>query len=467
MKITLITPHIGRKSADYGKYVNTWQMEPLPMATLAGITPADIEVAYFDERMEPINFDDPTDLVGIAVETYTAKRAYEISAEYHRRGIPVILGGYQAMLAPDEAELYADSIMVGYAEPIWEQVLADAKNGRLQRRYVQNRHQPYTYSIPRREIFGDRRYFKLSCVETGRGCPQHCEFCSIAAATTSTFNARPIDSIVQEIQTLRHGNIFFVDDNFVSNPKRALELCRELIPQKLSWVGQGTLHMARDEKLLKAMADSGCRGMLIGFESLDRRTLGQMGKEFNHAYGEYRDLIKKIHSYGISIYGTFIFGYDIESQAEAMETVDKAIEWGLGIAAFNHLLPFPGTPLYNRLRDEGRLVEPEWWLSPTYKYGDIAFTPTTMSRQALRELCMSSRRRFYSFPSITKRLMHVRGNFGSLAKGAMVAGINFRLRKEVDEKDSIPLGNLPTRPVPLFKPTQSSGLRLITDKVRV
>ena len=127
MKVTLVTPHIGRKRAD--EYVHTWQMEPLPMATLAGITPDWVDVAFYDERVEPIDFDDPTDLVGIAVETYTAKRAYEIAAEYRRRGVPTILGGYQVMLVPDEAQRYADSILVGYAEPLWEQVLSDAARG--------------------------------------------------------------------------------------------------------------------------------------------------------------------------------------------------------------------------------------------------------------------------------------------------------------------------------------------------
>src|SRR6266852_9629877 len=151
MKITFITPHVGRKSSK--EYVRTWQMEPLTIATLVGLTPPDVEIAYYDERVESINFDALTDLAAITVETYTAKRAYEIAAEYHKRGVKTLLGGYHVTLIPDEAQGYADSILVGYAEPLWEQVIWDAERGTLQHRYTQNKAQPYAYGMPRRDIF--------------------------------------------------------------------------------------------------------------------------------------------------------------------------------------------------------------------------------------------------------------------------------------------------------------------------
>ncbi len=452
MKLTLVTPHIGRKRAD--EYVHTWQMEPLPMATLAGITPNDVEVGYFDERIEAIDFDEPTDLVGIAVETYTAKRAYEIAAEYHRRGVSTILGGYHVMLVPDEAQRYADSILVGYAEPLWERVLRDAEHGVLQPRYVQDPHEPYGFGLPRRNLFGGKPYFELSCVETGRGCPLACNFCSIAAATGSTFLPRPVESIIAELETLENRTVFFVDDNFVSNHKRARELCRELIPLKLKWVGQGTLTMARDERLLSLMAESGCVGMLIGFESLHADTLLLMRKKVNTVLGEYPALVRRIHEHGISIYGTFIFGYDVETPEDGLRTVDAAIQLGLGMGAFNHLLPFPGTPLYEQLQDEGRLTDPEWWLSPDYRYGDISFLPRTMSGEELHELCLRARRRFYSFPSIARRTAR-RGNRWPPRKLGAMLGINMLLRKEIDQKDGLPLGNEPFRPVP--RPEHAPG----------
>jgi radical SAM superfamily enzyme YgiQ (UPF0313 family) len=448
VKITFITPHVGRKSSK--EYVRTWQMEPLPIATLAGLTPRDVEIAYYDERVERIDFDAPTDLAAITVETYTAKRAYEIAAEYHRRGIKTVLGGYHVTLLPDEAQGYADSIVVGYAEPLWEQVVRDAERGALARRYTQNKAQPYEYGVPRRDIFQGKPYFKLSCLETGRGCPLNCNFCSIAAATSSHYNGRSIDSIVAEIATLKNRNIFFVDDNFVGNLKHARELCRALIPLKINWVGQGTLNMARDEKLLEIMAESGCAGVLIGFESLRHDTLRLMDKKLNVVMGDYQKLIDRLHSHGIGLYGTFIFGYDSESAEDTIRTAEAAIDFGLFIAAFNHLLPFPGTPLYQQFRREGKLTDEQWWLSPTFRFGDVPFNPKNMTAQELHELCLKARRRFYSLPGMILRSANIKGNATTLRKAAAFWGINALLRKEIGQKDGLPLGNEPVRPVPLY-----------------
>jgi radical SAM superfamily enzyme YgiQ (UPF0313 family) len=249
MRILFVTPHVGRKSNM--RYVRTWQMEPLTIATLAALTPQDIEIEYVDERLgERIDFTTPRDLVVITVETYTAKRSYEICAECRLHGLPTLIGGYHVMLMPEEAQLYGDSVMVGFAEPLWHEILSDAKKGVLKALYTQNRLVKYPFVIPRRDIFRERDYFNLHCVETGRGCPLTCEFCSITAVTSATYLARPIDRVVEDIQSLKGNNIFLVEDNFIGNKRHAKELLRALIPLNINWVGQGTLNMANDEELL-------------------------------------------------------------------------------------------------------------------------------------------------------------------------------------------------------------------------
>jgi radical SAM superfamily enzyme YgiQ (UPF0313 family) len=452
MKVTFITPHVGRKSQK--EYVRTWQMEPLTIATLAGLTPRDIEIKYFDERIEKIDFDDPTNLVAITVETYTAKRAYEISAEFRKRGIKVILGGYHVMLIPEEAQLYADSILVGYAEPLWEGIIRDAEKNALKRRYVQIKGVPYDYVLPRRDIFGDKKYFNLACVETGRGCPLCCNFCSIAAATSSTYNSRSIDSIVADVASLKKRTVFFVEDNFFGNPKHAKELCRALAPLKVKWVGQGTLNMAKDEKFLELLAESGCTGMLIGFESLRHDTLLLMDKKVNISMGDYKKRVATLHKYGIALYGTFVFGYDSESAEDIKRTAETAIDLGLFIAAFNHLIPFPGTPLYKQFQQEGRLTDDAWWLSPQFRFGDVPFNPLNITADELHQECLKARKKFYSYSAIVKRAGNVKGNCTSVSKGATYFVLNHLLRKEIGQKDGLPLGNEIFRPVALAKEVQ-------------
>ena len=441
MKVLFVTPQVGRKTT--GGYVRTWQMEPLPIATLVALTPDDVDVTYVDERLgEEINFEEHYDLVAIPVETYTAKRAYEISTTFCRRGVQTILGGYHVTLIPEEARLYATSICKRNAEGVWAEVLKDAKVGKLKPVYEAQLGVSHPYVIPNRKIFGSRDYFKLSCVETGRGCPLHCNFCSIAAATKSTYNSRAIDSVIADIASLKNKNVFFVEDNFVGNMRHIKDLLREIRSLKIRWVGQGTLTMARDEELLGLMRESGCMGVLIGFESLSHETLLLMEKQVNIKMGNYEELIKRLHSYGIALYGTFVFGYDSETLQSIKDTAKKAIDFGLFMAAFNHLVPFPGTPLYHQFVREGRMKNDKWWLDPEFRFGEVPFRPKQMTAEALHEECIKARKTFYGYRAIASRgLSNIVGNCGSVAKVAAFTYINYLLRREIGEKDGLPLGN--------------------------
>lgn len=450
MRVAFIVPHIGRKNKK--EYVRTWQMEPLAFAMLAGITPPDVDVVLYDERLEDINFNDRVDLVGINIETYTAKRGYEIAREFKERGVPVVFGGYQAALFPEEAMQYGDSIIEGSAEGAWEALLMDVREGKtLRQRYMRAPDIPLCFAMPRRDIFKEKPYFKIACVETGRGCPLRCNFCSIAAATKSTFIRRPIQEIVAEIEYSGRKDIFFVDDNIIGHIPTAKELFRALKRLNVRWVSQGTINMARDDELLHLMADSGCKGVLIGFESLKKSTLEAMDKRVNMVSVKFEDAIKKIHSFGLGIYGTFIFGYDTESLDDVLSTAVWAAEQKLFIAAFNHLLPFPGTPLYRTLEQEGRMRYKKWWLSPEFRYNEVPFHPKQYSHDELREACLAARKKFYSVGSIMCRAANPQIFLAGPKITFSYFMINMLLRKEIEQKNGLPLGNNPFPPEPVMK----------------
>lgn len=450
-KVTFVTPHVGRKDpAKLKEYVRTWQMANLPVAVLAGLTPDDVEIAFYDERVEFIDFDAPTDLVGITIETYNAKRAYEIAGQFRRRGVPVIMGGYHAMLMPDEVGQYADSVLEGFAEGAWPQVIEDARRGQLQHRYRRDPRLPMSFGMPDRRILQGRNYLNLSLVETGRGCPQRCNFCSITAATQATYYPRPIAEVVADIATSQEAggssNVFFVDDNIVGNTRYAKDLFREVVPLKIRWFAQGTLSLATDEELLKLMADSGCVGLLVGIESLNRETLLQMDKRVNLPYVDnVKELIARLHRHGIGIYGTFIFGY-AETLEDIRHTAEAAVDLGLFMAAFNPLIPFPGTLLYDQLLQEGRLADPQWYLDPDFRFGSVPFAPRQLSAADLKAACLEARRIFYSWQGIGRRATNWRGNLTDPIKAAAYLYINWQLRREISEKDGLPLGDEPFRP---------------------
>jgi radical SAM superfamily enzyme YgiQ (UPF0313 family) len=285
MRLTIVHPCVGRKPGQ--QYIRTWQMEPLPAATLAGLTPRDVEVRFHDDRMEEIPFDEPTDLVAISVETYTARRAYQIASEYRRRRIPVVMGGFHASLCPDEVSQYAEAVVTGEAEQLWPLVLDDARHGRLQKFYRASGRSSLEGMRPDRSIFRGKRYLPIGLVEAGRGCHFSCEFCAVQTVFEATQTRRPIDQILGEIRALKEEKklFFFVDDNITSNLRQAKEFFRALIPLGVRWVSQASINAAHDEEFLDLLVRSGCQGVLIGFESLNPANLESMNKRFNTAKG--------------------------------------------------------------------------------------------------------------------------------------------------------------------------------------
>jgi len=440
MKITFVHPSIGRRVGE--NYMRTWQMESLPIAALSALTPLDIETEFFDDRMEPINFDSPTDLVAIPVETYTAKRAYQISSEYRRRGIPVVMGGFHATLMPDEVSEYAEATVIGEAEAAWPEVVDDARHGKLQKIYKGYERKSLAGVRFDRSIFGKKRYLPLGLVETGRGCRFPCEFCAIQTFFNRTHRRRPVEEIIKELLEIKDQKklFFFVDDNFAGNIPDAKELAEAIAPLNVRWVTQMSIDAAHNEDFVAALAKSGCRGVLIGFESLDKETLRSMGKKFNTMGGGYAKALANLHRHGIRIYGTFIFGYGTETEQTFTDAIDFAKDNNFFLAAFNHLTPFPGTPLYKRLQDDGRLHFENWWLADQYSYNTLPFSTGGMSGEEITRLCVEARKKFYSIPSMLKRGF-ASENMGEFTMLRAFFIINFLHRAEVNKRHMLPFGD--------------------------
>ncbi|WP_290798597.1 radical SAM protein [Halomonas sp.] len=438
--LTLIHPCVGRRAGMKG-YIRTWQMEPVPAAMVAALTPPDVEKRFFDDRLEPIAYDAPTDLVAISVETYTARRAYQIASEYRRRGVPVVMGGFHATLCPEEVSRYCESIVIGEAERTFPELIDDYRHGRPRKVYRADG-RPALSVTPDRSIFAGKRYLGIRLVEFARGCRFKCDFCAITAFFGASQSHRPIERVLEELaQVRRRGQmVFFIDDNLVSNLRAAKALMRALIPLKLRWVSQASINVAFDEEALDLMRRSGCQGVLVGFESLDPEGLAEMNKRFNLMHGGPHQALANFRRHGIRIYGTFIFGYDADSAETIDATVRFAQEEGLYIAAFNHITPFPGTPLETRLREAGRLRFERWWLDEAYRYNMVPFHPKGMSAEELEHHCVQARRRFYGWRSILARGRQ-RVNRATPYMLANFVAINAMHQWDIEGRNGLPLGD--------------------------
>lgn len=438
MRLIFVQPAVGHRRD--GGYPRGWLMEPLSLATLAGLCPSDVEKCFFDDRLEDIDFDMPADAVLLPVETYTARRGYEIASAFRERGVPVIAGGFHATLMPDEVGRYAEAVVVGEAEGVFDELLDDLRHRTLRPRYAGI---ASTGDLPAvladRSLYRGRRYLSVRLLEAARGCGNVCDFCAIHAFYGKRRRRRPLETVLSELRSLPPRALkFFVDDNFTADPAATKELLRAMIPLRCRWVTQMSIHAAHDEELLDLLHRAGCVGVLVGFESLEVETLRRMGKTFNSMRGGYEVALDNLRRHRIAVYATFVFGYDSDKPQVFEEVFDFAMRQEFYVAAFNHLIPFPGTPLHARLEQEGRLFSPAWWLDPAYRFGMVPFAPLNMSAHELTEKCQDLRRRFYSLRRILARCN--RWNCGGGYLGRNFLPVNLLQRFEVGRRTGFPLG---------------------------
>lgn len=421
MHLVLIQPGVGRKPGL--PYPRSWLMEPLSLGVLAAATPADVAVTLIDDRLEAVPTSAGFDLAAIAVETYTARRSYALADRLRAAGTRVVLGGIHATLCADEAAAHADAVVEGPAEAVWPEVVADARAGRLRQRYRTTGTAAPTWLAPKRALFAGRPYLNLALVESSRGCPYACGFCAVSALHRGQHHYRPPEAVVAEIAALGRRRIFLVDDNLTANPPAATALLDAITPLRATWLTQLSIEAAGNETLVRSLARANCRGVLIGFESLDPKTLVAMNKGPTRHGVDYHDGLARLRHHGIPVYGTFVFGYDGVCRDQFERCLEFAVRERLFLAAFNHLVPFPGTPLHAQLATEGRLQPPHWWLAPNLRFGEVVYSPRGMSASELAATCLEFRQRFYSWSSLARRI-EFSANCRSVSTAATFLALN-------------------------------------------
>jgi radical SAM superfamily enzyme YgiQ (UPF0313 family) len=417
MRVQLVNPSnplvsiVQRQKSRWNRY-RVWQ--PLSLMVLAGVTPAEWDVAILDENVgggRPSDTPLP-DLVGITAFTSQAPRAYEIAAEYRRLGVPVVMGGIHATMCVDEAMERVDSVVTGEADAIWPRVLADAAAGRLARRYEGGLVGMEAVRPARRDLLTSD--YAFGAIQTTRGCPMNCTFCSVTAFNGSRYRQRAISEVVQEFVTIPETRVLMVDDNLVgTRPEhiaRAKDLFRALAAARhgKEWVCQATINLADDEELLTLAAQAGCAGVFIGFESPTAEGLHEVGKRFNLL--KERNLsaaVARIQRHHILVVGSFIIGLDVDTVGIGRRTAEAARQYGVDNLNTLFLTPLPGTRLWEAMLGAGRIAMnhfPEDW-----KYYTLTFPVATyqgLSRdEAIAEM-LACDRRFYSLPRILWRALN-------------------------------------------------------------
>ena len=439
MKLTLIRPNIGSKNGR--KYKEAACMEPYALAVVAGVTPPDVEIEMIDNRLEEIDYDSPTDLVAITLETYTAKRAYQIAKHYKDRNVPVIMGGFHVSSIPEEAAKHADAIVAGEVEPIWETVIDDFKAGKLKKIYQTGYTCEMKGYLPNRSIFKGKKYTPMTLTHFTRGCPYRCTFCPDARLYKGGIRFRHIPDVIRDIESQSRELIFFVDNNISANKEKFKEFLREITPLKIKWASQADINVAQDEELIKLMKKSGCWGLVIGFETLNFENLTDMNKPQNiKVFSRYDELIQKLHDNGISIWAALIVGYDSDTPDTFRYMLDFTMKHKFLFVGFNPLVPYFGTPVYNQFKKDNRLLMDNWWLDPNYRYDDVVFQPKHMTPEQLRDGCIDMRKKFSSSMNIIKRAIANRKNLKETFDWKTLLSHAMLFKSDVENKQSVSLG---------------------------
>jgi radical SAM superfamily enzyme YgiQ (UPF0313 family) len=398
-KLLLITASSDEiRTARRPRFLNFQQ---ITMPYLAARVPPGWQVDHVDEEAEDIDWTDQSDVVGITFHTPSAYHAYGLAAQFRSRGACVVMGGPHVTLLPEEAARHADVIFVGEAEGLWEEFLDGFIRGNYRRVYRQRGPLSLAGVPMARKILFHRNDFTSGVLFATRGCPHHCDFCSVVVMYRHGLGKRPIAEVAAEYASFRGKRIIFWDDNITADKEYAKDLFRAITPYRKWWSSQATIHAARDDELLDAAARSGCKQLFLGLESVTQSSMEEVRKRFNRVE-DYARIISRVHAHGIAVQAGIVFGFDHDTPSIFKATVDFLEETGVQNATFNILTPYPGTPLFQRLDAQGRILTRDW-----RKYNgrtDVVFQPNQMTVKELLAGFRYANQRFYSLSSMLKRL---------------------------------------------------------------
>lgn len=420
------------------EHISSDAMKPILFGIIKSLTPKKHEITFLDERAEKLPERIDSDIIAFSVETYTAKRAYILAKKYKTDHNIIVMGGFHASVMPEEMLRYADTVLIGDAEDTWGEFLRDCENGDRKKRYVSSESAPLKM-VPDFPGVYRHKYYGIGVYQISRGCKFNCDFCSIKTMYKCV-RRKSAKMIANELKSAKEKIIFFVDDNLFYDRASALELFRAIAPLKKKWACQISMDAARDDELLSEMKKAGCFLVLMGFESLNPKSLAEMHKAANAA-ADYEKIIRRIYRHGMLIYGTFVLGCDGDSIDVFKKTYDFAVRNNIAVTNFNPLIPMPGTGVYKRMEAENRLIYDKWWLSDSYRYGETAYIPKNMTPEQLRDGCMKMRTDFYSVKCILKRLFGSKNNWkpGNLLIFLLT---NFISRREIHKKQGQLLGGV-------------------------